>query len=219
MLAHEEEDVLLDPEVFRQLQRQDWGDIGNALVAFAIYWAQRYSWQTGDGWDLAKGSSVQDVVQTVIRKTFDGTRRYDPRLGELLPWLKDQVKSEIDALFNSASQRNDQPLLIAQAVDYPDQSADMPARDARAVSALFRLNPEELVLHDEAIRARVNAIFTAADNDAELVVIVEAIMDGCSPKPQALADRLHVGVEDIYVRTRRLRRRATKILEAQNDAR
>ena len=59
-----EEDVLLNPEIFRQLQSQDWGNIGKALTAFGIYWACRYSWRTGDGWDLAKGSSIEDIVQT-----------------------------------------------------------------------------------------------------------------------------------------------------------
>jgi DNA-directed RNA polymerase specialized sigma24 family protein len=215
-----EEDVLLNPEIFRQLQSQDWGNIGKALTVFGIYWARRYSWRTGDGWDLAKGSSIEDIVQTVIGKTFDGTRHYDPNLGELLPWLKDQVKSEIDALFNSASHRNDQPVLVGQAeTDSPNESPDMPARAASAVSILFRLSPEELTLRDEAIRARVDAIFAVADNDPDLVAIVEAIMDGCSPKSQALADRLGLEVKEVYVRTRRLRRRATKKLEDQNDTR
>jgi DNA-directed RNA polymerase specialized sigma24 family protein len=214
------EGVSLKPELLSQLQGEDWGTIGKALTVFGIYWARRYPWRTGDGWDLAKGSSVEDIVQTVIRKTFDGTRNFDPSQGKLLSWLRDQVKSEIDALFKSASQKYDQPVSTGQpGVENLTDPPDIPAASDAAVSAIFRLSPEDLVLKDEAIRDRVDAIFEATRGDAALVAIVDAIMDGCSPKAQALADRLGVEVKEIYTRTRRLRRRATKILEDQNDRR
>jgi DNA-directed RNA polymerase specialized sigma24 family protein len=214
------EGVLLKPEVLSQLQSEDWGRIGKMLIAFGIYWARRYPWQTGDGWDLAKGSSIEDIVQTVIRKTFDGTRNFDPEKGKLLPWLKDQVKSEIDALFNSASQRRDKSAPAKEGeIDNSAEPADIPADRVAALSAAFRLSPEESVLKDEEIRERVDAIFAAAKGDDELEAIVDAIMDGCSPKAQALSNRLGVDVKEIYTRTRRFRRRATKIIEDQNGRR
>ena len=57
---------------------------------------------------------------------------------------------------------------------------------------------------------RVNALFQAVSGEQELEEVLEAIMNGCEPKPRYLAAELGVPVEDINNRLKRLRRRVLR---------
>ena len=64
-----------------------------------------YRWRYGNNFELAVGVTVEDIVHEVIEKTMNGTRQWDPDKGELLPWLRDQVKSVMGNLVRSAAHR------------------------------------------------------------------------------------------------------------------
>ena len=152
-----------------------------------------YRWQSGRHIEFAPGSTPEDVVQRVIEKTLSGERHWDPSKGPLVPWLKDQVKSVIDALATSAPSRRE---VLAVERDEEDQE--------EKELAVQPATQEKSLLTAE----RVNALFQAVSDDRDLEEVVEAIMNGCEPTPRHLAAELNVSVQDINNRLKRLRRRA-----------
>ena len=152
-----------------------------------------YRWQSGRHIEFAPGSTPEDVIQRVIEKTLSGERRWDPTKGPLVPWLKDQVKSVIDALATSAPSRRE---VLAVERDEEDQE--------EKELAVQPTTQEKKLLTAE----RVNALFQAVSDDRELEEVVEAIMNGCEPTPRHLAAELNVSVQDINNRLKRIRRRA-----------
>jgi DNA-directed RNA polymerase specialized sigma24 family protein len=153
---------------------------------------------------LAAGQSLEDVVQHVIEKTISGERHWDPAKGPLVPWLKDQVKSVIDAIANAAVRRHE-----TQAAE--GDNAEEFVEDHPGASR--PLSPEAIVLEKEAaaqVAERADALFQAVNDEPELEAVMSAILNGCAPKPRYLAAELGVSVEDINNRLKRLRRRAMK---------
>ena len=146
--------------------------------------------------DLAPGISLADVVQRVIEKTLSGERQWDPTKGPLVPWLKDQIKSVLDALAKSAPHRHE-----TQALAGEDK-----AERVGIGAASPPPNPEEQLLQAE----RVNTLFQAVSGEQELEEVLEAVMNGCEPKPRYLAAELGVPVENINNRLKRLRRRVLR---------
>jgi DNA-directed RNA polymerase specialized sigma24 family protein len=208
-------DGMLNPETYRLLQEQDWGAIGKELLAFAIYRARNYYWRRGVGKELAAGKTAEDIVQDVIVKTIEGTRRWDPEKGALLPWLKDQVKSEIDHLCHSLPHIYEAPFPESEGrEDQPASSEYYASLQDRPGTTLVR-DPEDMILKKEEIEQRENALFQAAYGDRELEDLLSASYN-CEPKPRYIAAELGVPGKDIYRLIRRLRRRALKLLEGDN---
>ena len=210
-----------DPKVFKQLQEADWEVIGKRLLAFAIWRAQMYWGFIDSETVLPKGFGIEDVVQEIIDKTLRGQRRWNPERGALEPWLKDQVKSELDALAKSWVAKHEQPVRL------DDQGEEM--WDITAIAAPERykeqtshtVNPEALLeeeeqqKEDEQLASRlVSAVYEASEGIPQLVDIIDAVQNGIEFKPRYLADELGVPIDEIYNRVRRLRRRA---LTARKD--
>lgn len=136
-----------------------------------------------------------------------GKRKWDPSKGPLRPWLKDQVKSVIDALDQSAPHRRE----VGFSEDEGRESFDN-KREASFITAQTS-NPEEIVLKKEAseqAERKINDLFQAVSGEADLEEVLEAILDDCEPKPRYLAVKLDAPVTDINNRLKRLRRRALK---------
>ena len=112
-----------------------------------------------------------------------------------MPWLKDQIKSVIDALATSAASRRE---VLAVERDEEEQ-------EEKAL-AVQPANQEKILL----VAERINTLFNAVSDDRELEEVVEAIMDGCEPTPRHLSAELHVSIQDVNNRLKRLRRRALK---------
>lgn len=206
----------LDPETYRLLYEQDWDAIGKELVAFAVFWARNYKWRRGETWELAAGETVADIVQEVIVKTIEGRRKWDPHKGALVPWLKDQVKSEIDHLCHSRPHKYEVPIPENEdGEELADRVVHCASRRSNLDPTLIR-DPEEIILKQEEIKQREDALFQAADGDPQLEEILDVITD-CEPKPRHLAAEIGVPVEDINNRLKRLRRRALKLLMGENS--
>lgn len=204
----------LVPSVRRELWQADWGEIGKQLLAFAVFRARMYHWRTGGVHLLPRGIELQDIVQDVIDKTLRGQRRWDPDKGPLVPWLIDQIKSEVDALAKSAAHRREEPLEPDwQLVEVADGAEERAA--LRADPSLDRpKDPETALTESEAsafAEKRVAELFEAINGDQELQAVVQAIMDGSESQPRHLAQYIGISIEETNNRLKRLRRRALAI--------
>lgn len=198
-------------DTFLLLQQADWGAIGKRLVRFVEYRARIYSWRSGSGTELAKGVTPEDIVQDVIKKTLLGDRKWDPCKGALEPWLKDQVKSEIDHLYRSAGNQHE-----IQSLDDPEDDELTVAVAAQASQvALLSSRPSaeaEVIIKEEQdnVRNQVDEILTILEDLPELQEIVFAVLDGCEPKPRYLGESLGIPVREVNNRLKRLRRLVLK---------
>ncbi len=194
-----------------------WNEHYPRLVAFAEWLIQGKNWNSGS---LPKGQTAESIVQEVIAKTFNEKRNWDPDRGDLLNWLKWVIRSDVSHLAESAANRLDGHLDLADENDY---SADGPTIERRQPS-LHRLlvgSPEEAIMEEEKMaeaQEKIDALLEASSGHPELEEIVYAIIDGkCNSKPQELSDVLGRPVKEINQNLRALRRRAEKIrAEARN---
>lgn len=203
---------MLDAETSDLLGEQDWNAIVKELVGFAVFWARNYRWRRGGPWELAAGETVEDIVQQVILKTIEGKRKWDPDKGPLLPWLRDQVKSEIDHLCMSWAHQHEAPMPQTEGGEELTDVVLDSASQQHPRGARFVQDPEEIVLTKEEIERREDALFQAADGDSELEEVLNTVT-ACGAKPRHLAAEIGVPVDDIYNRMKRLRRRAMRLLE------
>lgn len=150
--------------------------------------------------------TIDDVVYSVVGKTFDGSRRWEPEKGALLPWLKDQVKSEIDALLKSNARRLEVGISDESQGD-TDYLLGSRMVDDDILHNKHPETPEEALTRKEDEKANADVLLEGAAQDPELGAIFEAVMDGCEPEPRYLAKYLNVSVDDIYNRMKRFRRK------------
>jgi DNA-directed RNA polymerase specialized sigma24 family protein len=203
----------LTPETFQQLKETDWGAVGQELLAFAIQRIQDYKWGTYNWQELPKGNTPEDIVQHIIEKTLTDKRHWDPHKGPLVPWLKDQVKSVVDALYNSAACRREIPAPTDADEDDSDdfRSSQRLALDSFASPA--NANPENILLEKEEAEwaaKRINALFAAVEGEPELQQVLSAMIDGCEPKPRYIATEIGVSIPEVNNRLKRIRRHALK---------
>jgi hypothetical protein len=187
-------------------------------LAFALWWAHRYRWRSGSSEILPKGNELGDIVQHVIAQTIGRERKWDPEKGELLPWLKDQVKSVIDALAKSASHRRESSIDGGDDEDSFSEPEEYIAHMVDPSDNLDRLTPEEILIDKEIDEERketalykYSALFYAVEGDAELEEVLDAVINGCELKARFLAQELNVPVENIYNRLKRLRRKSMSL--------
>ena len=203
----------MTPEIYQLLKNTDWDVVGKQLLAFTIWRVQNYRWGTYSRWELPQGKTPEDIVQQVIEKTLSGKRHWDPQEGPLLPWLKDQVKSIVDALFQSAAHRHE--VQIPEDEDTHESLDSIPPQQQTTENfATPILDPEINLMEKEEAEwtaKNVNALFAALSGEPELQQVLTAMLDGCEPKPRFLAKELGVSVSEINNRLKRLRRHAMKL--------
>jgi DNA-directed RNA polymerase specialized sigma24 family protein len=214
----------LDLRTYRLLEEQDWASIGRKLLRFAVSRARIYGWTGGPDMELAAGCTPEDLVQSVITKTIEGTRRWDPDKGPLEPWLKDQVKSVLDALYRSAPSTHEVPIpeddegeeLIDQ-LEHHAIETEGPGTSLSGSVEQGILKREEDHLRRQLISQRVDAIFEVASGDSTMEAIIDAIMNGCEPQPRFVAAELDMRVDDINNARKRFRRRLAGSTEGESS--
>lgn len=160
----------------------------------------------------------------MIEKTFSEERNWEPDRGELFPWLKWVIKSEVSHLAESSSNKKDvhldqlddgDPILDRIEYEASRQSRVRP-QDKSPEEAMIAMEAEEELR--STANSKINLLLEACNGKPELEAIVYAISEGnCLPKAQSLAKYLGKPVEEIYQQLRTLRRRANKIrIEAEN---
>ena len=166
------------------------------LTSYAKWQAGTVSWAGSDSHTLPGGWTPEDIAQHIILKAITGKRRYDPAKGPLRNWLRYQVHSVISHLAGSALHRHEAVLL-----------------DVESIEDSYSVKPESTLIakqDHEAMSETIAGIYAAADADPDALIIVEAVLDGCEPKPRHLAQELNVSVNDINNRWKRLRRAGRK---------
>lgn len=143
------------------------------------------------------GWSPEDIAQHIIEKTLSGERKYDRSKGELKPWLRYQVLSVLSARNKSRENRYEMELLEEEALE--DRQAIIPE------NALIEKQRRETVSQ------RITALYEAADNDADLLRVMDAMIDAGENRPRFLAEKLNTEVKDIYNLLKRLRRLKGKV--------
>jgi len=201
----------LRPEdIDKLLNEQDWEALGKRLVLYA---AKRVGVTASlfDGTDvLLAGISIRDVVQDVITKTLSHERQWDPDRGELWPWLKAQIRSELSHLYKSASARHERVIYDESILEEEPESQDSEQREAIERAGVPSAEDEALRRERAALASKmVGAVLTLVEDDPELLEMIEVMMDDCPYKPQSLAERLGVSVKNINNRQKRLRRHLT----------
>ncbi len=196
-----------DATAFRLLQDADWNNIGRRLTARVI-------WITGTA-TLSNGVTARDIAQTVILKTLSGDRKWDPNKGELLPWLFDQVKSELSNLLTSSATKQES-LVESGAEDDEDASELQDVIDFRAVDeGLFPdskpQTPEAILIRNQILEREVDIVLQAVDDIEVLKELFDTITTLYSTKAEDLAEQINVPVEDIYNRLKRLRNRISHV--------
>lgn len=200
-----------DEEVRRRLLAAEWGEIGPILLGVAVNWARRYpTLRYAAGGDLALGKAVDDIVQDVIVKTLERQRRWDPERGDLLPWLKAVVKSEVDHLAKEKASHYE--------VQFDRDVGDLVSRLERvdAVDAFGRKStgsPEQVLARRERVREQYEAVYALVEGDEELeelVLAIECLIDESEalkePKRQDIASILDLPVSEVTNRKKRLKR-------------
>lgn len=185
-----------DQDIFNDL-KENYQFYYKDLIAYIEIAANNMQWTSGDPGTLPKGWTPQDVAQHIILKTLNGDRKYDPDKGNLRYWLRYQVRSVLSALVLSAAHRSEMGLLEEEILS-----------DKQSTSPEKSLSEEE---YRKFVSQSVAAIFEVADTDPDLLSIVEAITNGCEPKPRFLAEALNVDVKEINNRLKRLRRLGRKV--------
>lgn len=202
-----------DQQIFKRLEETDWVTVGVWLLAKAVMFARTKSWRgkrgiSGPDDELAEGLSCHDVVQNVIKKTIKRKRKWDPEKGDLEPWLAQQVRSEISNLNDRSPHKHERADLPEEDGDGVPASALTSAQDTYSCDPLLVMLEQEKNEKDKELLA---SIIAAADSDPELLEVLDALMDGCEPKPRFLAAKLGTSTEDINNRRRRLRRLALRL--------
>jgi DNA-directed RNA polymerase specialized sigma24 family protein len=214
----------VDQKTFELLQKQDWADLGKRLVEYGARKAWSYKWRDGGNWELIAGITVADLAQEVIEKTIEGRRKWDPNKGELWPWLKAQLRSEMNHLYHSEAHKYEAAVPESEGADagegvIGDIQYDETKADGLVVMGSSIPEPEKALLakeRQEWIEQRADDVFQAVGGDQELEEMVEAILNGCEPKPRYLADELKVPRTNINNRQKRLKRHASKLMKKED---
>ncbi|MBM3181708.1 MAG: hypothetical protein FJZ86_15365 [Chloroflexi bacterium] len=175
--------------------------------------AQFYGWYDSETQMLAgRDFTVDDIVQHVIEKTFSGERNWDPTKVLLFPWLKNQVKSVMDAWIKRESGKNeisfgddeneDNEINHASAIKIEDTI------DVNSPQPEMALKEKEIIILQSEVISRV---FQAISGDKELEELFDAITETGGTKPIILADYLKIEIGEINNRKKRFQRRLSKI--------
>ena len=197
-------------EVFCKLQEADWKTIGTQLTAYATWKAKKFTWRTGGKKDLATGLQAVDIAQTAIGKVINGERGWDPQRGDLLPYLKGVV----DSLMSHMATGADNKLQTRIAEDEAEKQLLDRAQFQAAQHDDFELlssHQKTLVTNSDGKSERVAELFAAVDGEADLIAVLDVVMDSGETKPATIAAELGIEVTEVYNRLKRLRRAAWEI--------
>ena len=182
-------------EVFKKLQQvPNWGELAKEMLAYAISRSGHYHWSTGGLYDLPGGQTHEDLVQQVIVKTLDGTRKWDPAKGSIKPWLIDQMKSEIDNLAKSALHRQ---TIYLTSNEEKGENTQIPS----SINVRKAKSPELIVEEAKMFDELLEAIKDEQELEEYFLAIIEV-----GPKPRFIAEELGKPVKEIY----NLRKRAAR---------
>ena len=211
---------LISSEIRQKLDEvDDWPRLLKRMTAYAVSLAMReYQWQPGTV--LPKGSEIQDLVFTVVKKLYTGERTWDPDKVSLGFWLQGNIRSEMNNLFRSAytSSSKLREVTLTDTDGNVIQGSIEPRSETTETLEDDLNDPESIILEKEMSERRrtvCNALYKALEGDKLLEEIYFQLLDGCERKPRVLAEKLGKSTTEINNALRRLDRHIKKILDEQ----
>ncbi len=176
------------PEVLRQLEKANWDQIYPPLVAYAQLKLNLMLWPGGHP---PGDTQAEDLAQEAIEALFSGQRTWNVVKH---PNLEVVLKGIIKSLVNHLAETEDNRTRRALSVD-----AGVDGWGHEALSN--HLSPEESLESKDQI-AQIESLL---EDDEEAGMVLLYLQEGA--KPQEIAKELGKPVKEIYVITRRIRRK------------
>jgi len=187
--------------------------VEKTLLAVAINYSRIYP--------SVGSQTCDDIVQELVVKTLTGQRAWDPKRGELLPWLKQCVKSEINNAANKAATQREIQFSRLEQGD-PESDLDFVPGEELFPSEEDSLDPEFALLEKERQIQNDKAVSNAyalIEGDSELEDVLLALdcllvdhKQEQIPSRGELAESLRISISEVDNRLKRLRRRLKKEL-------
>ena len=191
--------IVLDQRVKEHIEKADWHEITIKLASYANNRARSVFKIRDSMAVLPMGFSVESVVQEVIRKFLDGTRKWNPDKVDLLGFLMGAIKSEISHLIGAMdNQMTDRGCVPEDMEGFPDGG----------------LNPEQILIEKERhniIESVNQRLIEEAEADSEYGMIALCIMQGIT-KPADIAREAGLDLKKVYSLKKRWQRGFEKIL-------
>ena len=153
------------------------------------------------------GKAAEELAQEAVVRVLDGDRTWDPTKVELVFFLKEVMRSILNADLKSPaaakdSLNGDQANESGTAGSGADERLGVLDDRDRGLAR----SAEQQLLESERCAAIVDRALDAAGTDPVLGKLVNAIVEGCS-KSAEIAQATGLSVDQVYEATRKLRRR------------
>jgi hypothetical protein len=180
------------------------------LLAYARRFASVMTWWLGNGGALAKGNTVEDVVQKAIVSLFGevesrgagetGTRRWDPtKYPEPWVYLMLFVKTELRNLAVSSENR------------FSDRDVGDDALTTSDTIETLLVEAEFETEHEQRVQRTYSLLVDEIGADKELQKLHDEMMSGAI-KPKELAGRMSMSVKDVNNLKKRMYNAAKRAL-------
>lgn len=210
----------LERQISQRIQETDWNALGRKLTGYAAKRARRLGLSASRDQALVGDINPVDIAQEAITRFFEGRRTWDPEKRELDQFLYDTVDSLLSNHMDlhDTQLRGDLPRTGdgEELLDGAEHHARM--HDLHGILSTPPPTPDATTTKTDFADARLGALLYETAADPELVEVIEAIIDGAHPKPQDIADKLGITVNDVNNRIKRLRLAAKRILTAESAA-
>jgi len=215
----------MDDEVFRQITRvrEYFADSKNyyQLLRHVTYEAAKYRWFGSKSQSLPNGNLPEDLVQELIKQVLDEdvnspTRRRLPEDVEIGKALRMQLRSKLSALVQS---RENRTLRRETDVGGDASEEDVPQSILESGTPLWEQTSEE---EDESRTATADRVdrfldFIADDHLAHAMIIL-ARDEGLYKPVEAVARRLDVTVNDIYIAKKRMKAAGQRFIKSEQNS-
>lgn len=215
----------MDDEVFRQITRirEYFADPKNyyQLLRHATYMASRYSWFASRSQSMPKANLPADVVQELVEQLLDEdinspTRRRLPEDIEIGKALRMQIRSKLSALFESRENRT-----LRRETDLVRDTADDGFSNSVLDSGalLWEQTDEEEAESRSALADRIDRFMDfVADDHLVHAMIILARDEGIYKPAEAVAHRLDVAVNDIYIAKKRMLSAGRRFTQSEQNS-
>lgn len=215
----------LTPEIKKRLDDANWAEIYPRLVNYVQMRGEALKWRTGNKGDFAQGMTAEDLVQESIKKLYTGERAWDHEKDEdlgtflrdsvLKSMLSNLVRSKDNTIVQNFPEGTDRPLEETVKIANPmeEHASDFLNRTKNPEEiAIARVDESEQKERDEEAQKIINRLTDLAKNDKEATIILECTMEGIT-KPQLIAEKTGVSIEQVYNGQKRFRRLLKKVRE------
>lgn len=184
---------MISSRVLKILREADWEQIYPSLVAYAVSRSSRLYLVKGGG-QLPEGREPPDMAREAVRLVFEGERKWNPDTHpDLLRYLTGVVSSLISNLITGADHTR-------RVTGTAEGLFDLDTfEDTAPLNPLASAESDECV---EELRAIVDG---QTEDDEKLASIAMGLED--EMRPAEIAEFLSIDVKEVYVLTRKLRRR------------